>query len=516
MDNHESVGESYLDLKNKVPDLIPYLRPGEKVVEVIEYPDINKPAKQGLPSSLSELLRFSGVSKIEDAGVLVASKAQEAENRMELKAYEVVFGRDSLIVAEFLRPYYFNQFRSTINKMATLQGVTFNQMSEEEPGKIVHEARDPNDPIAQDITKRLGWQWPYYGAVDATPLYVKELTSEATGDPDFLNETYQDKSGTEQTYLHSLDAALSFIEKKIHESPLGLLEYKRLNPNGLQNQWWADSWDSMSDHEGRTANFNQPIAALHVQALTYDALLGAADVYRQLSTSNSETAALVKKYEAMAANIKQQLFEKFWKRDQDGGFFVVGLDRDDEGNYRQLDTKTAHMGLLLNSKLFDDQSPHSAYMVDRTINVIFSDDMQNASGVRTLSKKEKRYKPGGYHTGNVWLWVNNWIANGLDRQAKNFNRHDYSHKAWELREKTWSVVQKYKKFPELVNGGDSPEPQLNWRKVVVALPEEAANENLWTQGLNTIEQPAQDFQAWTVAAYIDALHKHNPLKTYSE
>ena len=41
------------DLRAQVPDLIPYLAPGEKVIEVVHYEDVNKPASRGLPSSLA-------------------------------------------------------------------------------------------------------------------------------------------------------------------------------------------------------------------------------------------------------------------------------------------------------------------------------------------------------------------------------------------------------------------------------------------------------------------------------
>lgn len=499
------------DLRAQVPDLVPYLEPNEKVIEVIEYDDVNQPALRGLPSSLSQLLRMAGAERLEElgsSGPVVASKAQQHEERQELKAYEVLFGRDSLIVADFLRNYYPNLFDQTMLRLAYLQGLEYDAVSEEERGKIVHEARDPSDPIAREITSRLGWGWPYYGAVDATPLYVFELTRRAKDDPEFLGQKYIDKSGSERTLFESLGLALEFIESHIAKSDLGLLEYRRLNPNGLQNQWWADSWDSMSRSDGTVANHDKPIAALVVQAFAYDALLGASELYRKLGESDRSHIATAEKYQAMADHIKKQVMDKFWKEDEAGGFFVVGLDRDQEGNIRQLDAKTCNMGFVLTSRLLDDGSQESRRKADQTIKVLFSEEMQNVSGIRTLSNKEKRYKPGGYHTGNVWLWVNNWVANGIEKHARLAGRPDYSEKAWVLREKTWRVIQKYKKFPELINGGDAPEPVLNWRRVTTYHPE--AGRNLWLPGRNIIEQPAQDYQAWTVAAYIDALRKNNP------
>lgn len=513
--------EEMLDLRDKVPDLIAYLAPDEKVIEVVEYPNINEPAQRDFPSSLSQLLRLAGIDgnqpdhtrTFQIESPLVASKAQETEDRQEFKAFEVLFGRDSLIAAAFLKDYYPGILRGTLLKLASLQGLEFNELSEEERGKIVHEARDPNDPIAKEITARQGWQWPYYGSVDATPLYVMELTGWAKDNLDFLGKRYIDKSGQERTMMYSLEMALGFIEKGINKSDLGLLEYKRLNPNGLQNQWWPDSWDSMSHSDGSVANYDRPIAAIGVQAFAYDALIGASELYRSyggVGEITSEYFALAEKYEKMAAHIKEQVLEKFWKNDEGGGYFVAGLDRDNEGNIRQIDTKTCHMGFVTSSRILDDGSLESAKLVDQTIKVLSSDEMQNVSGIRTLSKKEKLYKPGGYHTGSVWLWINNWMANGFDKHAKIYNRPDYADKARELREKTWRVVQKFRKFPELVNGGEVPEPVLNWRQVTTIRPEPGPNQ--WSPGRNKIEQPAQDYQAWTIAAYIDALRKNNPLK----
>ena len=503
--------ESNPDLRDQVPDLIPYLAPGEKVIEVTNYPDVNLPAQEGPPSSLSQILRLAGVDKLINisGAPLSASKAQDKETRRELKLFESVFGRDSLIVADFLKDYYPQLLRTTLLKLASSQGNKNDPASEEEPGKIIHNERDPNDPIAIELTDRLGWKWPFYGSIDATLLFVKLLSHEAKDDPEFLSQEYTDKNGDRHTMEYSLQSALGFIQRNIAGSGLGLVEYKH-RASGLVNQFWGDSWDSLSHSDGSIANHVQPIAELSVQAIAYDALIEASELYEDLALANSEFQSKSSDYKEMAANIKKQLIDKFWKQEEKSGFFVAGLDKDDLGNYRQLDIKTCNMGFVLNSRLFEDGSEQSKQMVDQTVEALFTDEMQNASGIRTLSKNERRYKPGGYHVGNVWLWVNNYIANGLDKYAEQFDRPDYSHKAAELREKTWHVVQKFKKFPEFARGGEELEPVLNSRVVITSLPEHELNS--FTPGTNTIEQPAQDYQAWTIAAYIDALHKNDPFK----
>ena len=60
-------------------------------------------------------------------------------------------------------------------ELARLQGVRHNPRGEEEPGRILHEHRYPDDPHAA----RLGQHWdlPYYGAVDTTPQWINLLVA---------------------------------------------------------------------------------------------------------------------------------------------------------------------------------------------------------------------------------------------------------------------------------------------------------------------------------------------------
>ena len=141
-----------------------------------------------MPSSLKEMLRLTRAgneNEIGKFGPSVAALALETSTLLNpspdtpkhLRLYEVNFGRDSLRVAIDLISSYPELARATTLRLAALQGLEDNTEREEEPGRIVHEARDKDDPIAQELTEQLGWGWPYYGSVDATPEFIRTLTA---------------------------------------------------------------------------------------------------------------------------------------------------------------------------------------------------------------------------------------------------------------------------------------------------------------------------------------------------
>src|SRR6202007_2634573 len=57
--------------------------------------------------------------------------------------------------------------RGTLQRLAELQGVTTNPLTEEQPGRIMHELRAGLRPELA-----LGGSSVYYGTADATPLFV--------------------------------------------------------------------------------------------------------------------------------------------------------------------------------------------------------------------------------------------------------------------------------------------------------------------------------------------------------
>src|SRR5437762_8252072 len=67
---------------------------------------------------------------------------------------------------------YTTLFRSLY--LAGIQGREFDALREEEPGRIAHEVRDVDTDGV--------WGFPYYGAVDSTPLFIRARSEEHTSE----------------------------------------------------------------------------------------------------------------------------------------------------------------------------------------------------------------------------------------------------------------------------------------------------------------------------------------------
>ena len=448
------------------------------------------------PSSLEQILRLTRASHPDEIGkfgpsiaALAFDKSAVANNVTEvpthLRLYEIFFGRDGLRVAIDLISSYPELARATTLKLAELQGVEDHLSREEELGRILHEYRDENDPIAIDLTERLGWGWPYYGSVDATPEFIRTLTAYCKRTEEnraFLSQEYVDRQGNTQTMTHALEMALAWINRRLSSNPEGLLEFKAAIPKGIENQVWKDSWDAYHHADGTIANHEKGIASIEVQVTTYDALLDAADLYEDALDQSEQAAEL----RAQAERLKQTIIATFWTEDK-GGYFVLGTDRDDNGQLRQLKIRTSNMGHVLNSRLLDGDDPTDVRMRETVIHHMISPEMLNVSGIRTLASDDFRFRPGSYHNGSVWLWDTHHIAKGM-------RRHGYYEEADELDRRILNVVKTTHMFPEYVRGDDSDQPSVNEQTIIV-----------WdeiSQRENKVDQPPQEVQAWTVAVIL--------------
>jgi glycogen debranching enzyme len=296
--------------------------------------------------------------------------------------FMTLFGRDSLLASEMALPVDPSLALGTLQTLADRQGTVVDPMSEEEPGKILHEVRlDVSSGLS------LGGKSTYYGSVDATPLFVVVLGSASR---------YGFFADTIAALMPHADRALDWIREYGDKDGDGFVEYQRLNPQGLINQGWKDSWDGINFADGTLAE--GPIALCEVQGYVY-----AAYTARAWMAHDAGDAALASDYAERAAQLKKQFNEQFWMPEH--GYYAVALD----GQKRQVDACASNMGHCLVYGLIDeDKAPQ---VVER----LMSPEMFSGWGVRTLASDMGAYNPASYHNGSVWPHDNALIASGLLR-----------------------------------------------------------------------------------------------------
>jgi glycogen debranching enzyme len=298
--------------------------------------------------------------------------------RAGLPRFNALFGRDSCIVSWQLIDYDPSIARRTIEILSRLQGKKVDNEREEEIGKIVHEWH-PN-PAEY---KAVQWPLPYYGSVDATPLfiYLCGLYYGKTVDAEWLT-----------IYWPHILAALEWCEKYGDLNNDALLEYERKNPAGLMHQGWKDS--------RMTLSISPPVELIEVQGYYYAALREASEL--ALMLKDTELAGHLKN---RSEKVKENCIKKFWLPQEK--FFSSALA---ESNFA--DTRImSNPGHLLFTGILDDFDDKIKMVVDR----LFQDDMWTPYGIRTHAESNSDFNPMSYHIGSIWPHDNWIIAQGLKK-----------------------------------------------------------------------------------------------------
>ena len=292
--------------------------------------------------------------------------------------FSTLFGRDSIITASqtlMLNPQI---AKETLILLAAYQGKKEDEWREEEPGKILHELRMGELARCQEIPHT-----PYYGTVDATPLWLMLYA-------DYYAWTH-DQETLEQLWRNAI-LAMDWIDRNLQET--GYLSYYRKSKGGLINQGWKDSGDCIVNRKGELAKGS--ISLCEVQAYVYAAKIKLAEIARM-----KERLDLGDRWQQEAKNLRVRFNKDFWIEDED--FCALGLD----GEGKQVDSITSNPGHCLQLGIF---TPEKAYSVAERLR---APDMFNGWGIRTLSSLSPAYNPMGYHIGSVWPHDNSLIAMGL-------------------------------------------------------------------------------------------------------
>jgi glycogen debranching enzyme len=319
-------------------------------------------------------------SCISDFNALQIPNGEEHVVAAGIPWFATMFGRDSVIAgyqALLLNPRLAGE---TLRVLSRFQGKQFNDWLDEEPGKIPHEYRSGEMTRAGEMP--FG---PYYGSVDATPLFLILLseTFNWTADEQLVKDL-----------LPAAYAALDWIEKYGDLDGDGFVEYKKRSPRGLTNQGWKDSWDANMHRDGSVAN--PPIALVEVQGYCYEAQYRMAQLLRIFG--DHERADKLRK---SAAELAKRIEHSFWLPRE--GFYAMGLDN----HKRPLEVISSNAGHLLFTRAI--QRDRARSVVQRFMH----DDMQSGWGWRTLARSERVFNPLSYHRGSVWPHDNSLVAHGM-------------------------------------------------------------------------------------------------------
>ncbi len=336
-------------------------------------------------TSCDERLSLSIAQGADDVGSLIIEDPVHPESPVVAAGapwFMALFGRDSLLTSYMAMIVDPALAVGVLQTLGRLQGRRTDRATEEQPGRILHEVRF-SSATAVDLDKGQA----YYGSIDATPLFVV-LVGELS--------RWGVESSVIDDLLPHVDAALEWIEKFGDSDGDGYVEYERLSTDGLANQGWKDSWDSISSASGALAE--GPIALAEVQGYVYQAYLARAELadVRQDDVTAS-------RWRLKAADLRAAFNQDFWLPER--GWYAVALD----GEKHPVDALASNMGHCLWSGIIDPE--HAAAVAAH----LLSPDMFSGWGLRTLATTMVRYNPLSYHNGSVWPHDSVIAAAGLMR-----------------------------------------------------------------------------------------------------
>ncbi len=296
--------------------------------------------------------------------------------------YSVPFGRDSLITSIQMLMVNPEIARGTLRYLAQHRGRAIDREREEEPGKILHELR-----YGELANLKLIPHTPYFGTVDATPLFLVCVVEMM----DWLNDV--------DLFVELLPAtlgALEWIDRFGDADGDGFVEYSERARGGVRNQGWKDSSDSLLYPDGRPAEL--PAALVEVQGYVYQAKLGLSRILGRMGQ-----APLAERLAREAGELRRRFELKFWLEAEQ--FYAQALDRS-KSPVPSITSNPAH---CLWAGICDPE--RAELMRDR----LMAPDMFSGWGIRTLSSKSPHYNPMSYHNGTVWPHDNSIAVAGLRR-----------------------------------------------------------------------------------------------------
>ncbi|HEX6234975.1 MAG TPA: glycogen debranching N-terminal domain-containing protein [Jiangellaceae bacterium] len=298
--------------------------------------------------------------------------------------FMALFGRDTLLTAWESLISGTQLGLEVLRALASRQGRKIDPATGEQPGKILHEMRTG---LASVFNVAPGVA--YYGTADATPLFVM-----------LLGELHRWGAPDDQVrdLLPAARAALAWCTEYGDVDGDGFIEYAG-DEQGLANQGWKDSGDSMVHADGSLAQ--GPIALAEVQGYLYAAYQAMAQLEERLGDPSRAPGLRTE-----ATKLRDAFADAFWLPDR--GVVAMALD----GGNRPLAVSASNVGHCLWTGILDGEIGAAA------ATRLTRPDIATTWGLRTLSATEVAYNPLGYHLGSIWPHDTAIGIAGLIRQGR--------------------------------------------------------------------------------------------------